>query len=93
MLESLADMDICVLGAWYGTLSVSGEHIPAGNELMTAIDFSVKLAGHSHFEAIVANEIGGGNGLASFPSSAHYDIPVVDGDLMGRAYPTLGHGE
>lgn len=91
--ESLANPDICVLGAWYGAPSVSGERIPAGNELMSAIDFSVKLAGHSHFEAIVANEIGGGNGLASFPSSAHYDIPVVDGDLMGRAYPTLEHGE
>ena len=91
--ESLANSDICVLGAWYGAPSVSGERIPAGNELMSAIDFSVKLAGHSHFEAIVANEIGGGNGLASLPSSAHYDIPVVDGDLMGRAYPTLEHGE
>lgn len=91
--ESLGDSDVCVFGAWYGAPSVSGERIPAGNELMTAIDFSVKMAGHTHFEAIVANEIGGGNGLASFPSSAHYDIPVVDGDLMGRAYPTLEHCE
>lgn len=91
--ESLADSDVCVFGAWYGAPSVSGERIPAGNELMTAIDFSVKLAGHTHFEAIVVNEIGGGNGLAPFPSSAHYDIPVVDGDLMGRAYPSLEHGE
>ena len=91
--ESLADSDVCVFGAWYGAPSVSGERIPASNELMTAIDFSVKLAGHTHFEAIVVNEIGGGNGLAPFPSSAHYDIPVVDGDLMGRAYPSLEHGE
>jgi DUF917 family protein len=61
-------------------------------EITTAIDYSVKMSGHSHFEAIVADEIGGGNGLSTFPSSVHYDIPVVDGDLMGRAYPTLEHG-
>lgn len=90
--ESLADSDVCVFGSWYGAPSVSGERIPAGDELMTAIDFSVKVSGHKHFEAIVADEIGGGNGLAAFPSSAYYDIPVVDGDLMGRAYPTIEHG-
>lgn len=91
--ESLADSDVCVFGSWYGAPSVSGERMPAGDELMTAIDFSVKLSGHKHFEAIVADEIGGGNGLAAFPSSAYYDIPVVDGDLMGRAYPTIEHGK
>lgn len=90
--ESLADSDVCVFGSWYGAPSVSGERIPAGDELMTAIDFSVKISGHKHFEAIVADEIGGGNGLAAFPSSAYYNIPVVDGDLMGRAYPTIEHG-
>lgn len=90
--ESLADSDVCVFGSWYGAPSVSGERIPAGDELMTALDFSVKISGHKHFEAIVADEIGGGNGLAAFLSSAYYDIPVVDGDLMGRAYPTIEHG-
>jgi hypothetical protein len=90
--ESLKDSDVCVLGSWYGAPSVSGERLAAGMEITTAIDYSVKMSGHSHFEAIVADEIGGGNGLSTFPSSVHYDIPVVDGDLMGRAYPTLEHG-
>lgn len=89
--ECLADSDVCVLGLWYGAPSVSIERIPAGDELMTAIDFSSKLSGHSHFDAIVAGEIGGGNGLSAFPTSSYYDVPVVDGDLMGRAYPTLAH--
>lgn len=91
--ETLANSDVCVFGSWYGAPSVSGERIPAGDELMTAIDFSAKLAGCTHFDAIVADEIGGGNGLSAFPTSAYYDIPVVDGDLMGRAYPTLEHGQ
>ena len=90
--KCLADSDVCVFGSWYGAPSVSGERIPAGDELMTAIDFSIKISSHKEFEAIVADEIGGGNGLAAFPSSAYYDIPVVDGDLMGRAYPTIEHG-
>lgn len=36
---------------------------------------------------------GGGNGLSSFPTSVHFDIPIVDGDAMGRAYPTMYHGK
>jgi DUF917 family protein len=36
---------------------------------------------------------GGGNGLSAFPTGVQYDIPVVDGDGMGRAYPTMYHGK
>ncbi|KAJ5109996.1 hypothetical protein N7532_002641 [Penicillium argentinense] len=90
--KALKDSDICVFGSWYGAPSVSGERMPAGTEIMTAIDYSVKMSGHLHFEAVVADEIGGGNGMSTFPTSVHFDIPVVDGDLMGRAYPTLEHG-
>lgn len=88
----LKDSDVCVLGSWYGAPSVSGERMAAGTEITAAIDYSVKLSGQSHFEAIIADEIGGGNGLSTFPTSVHHDIPVIDGDLMGRAYPTLEHG-
>ncbi|KAI5296216.1 hypothetical protein KEM52_005086 [Ascosphaera acerosa] len=91
-LESAKDDDICVFGSWYGAPSVSGERLAAGTELVTAIEHSVRIAGKSHFEAIIADEIGGGNGMSSFPTGAHYDIPVLDGDLMGRAYPTVAHG-
>jgi hypothetical protein len=31
---------------------------------------------------LLADEIGGGNGLATFPTSIHYDRPTVDGDMM-----------
>ncbi|RAO71448.1 uncharacterized protein BHQ10_007460 [Talaromyces amestolkiae] len=43
-------------------------------------------------ERLPADEIGGGNGMSTFPTSSFYDIPVIDGDLMGRAYPTMEHG-
>jgi DUF917 family protein len=90
--EKLKNSDICVFSSWYGAPSVSGERIPAGTELSTAVANSIKIANHDHFEAVVANEIGGGNGMATFPTAVSYDIPVVDCDLMGRAYPTMEHG-
>ena len=92
--KSLSDEDVVVFGSWYGAPSVSGERMPAGPEIMTAIDYSMRLSKHSNSKiaAVVADEIGGGNGMSTFPTSAHYDIPVIDGDLMGRAYPTMEHG-
>jgi DUF917 family protein len=40
--------------------------------------------------ALAALEIGGGNGIINLVtgSSKYLDLPVVDGDFMGRAYPT-----
>ncbi|KAE8417981.1 hypothetical protein BDV36DRAFT_167216 [Aspergillus pseudocaelatus] len=88
---SLRDSDVCVTGSWFGAPSVSSERLSAGTELALAIESCANVTGKKDFHAIVTDEIGGGNGLSAFPSSVMYDIPVVDGDLMGRAYPTLEH--
>lgn len=78
-LKALKDSDLCVSGSWFGAPSVSGERISAGTEIFAAIDAVNQILGHTTFDAIVASEIGGGNGLSSFPGSVHYDRPVVDG--------------
>ena len=39
--------------------------------------------------AIVAGEIGGGNGLEALNVAADMGLPVVDADFMGRAFPEL----
>ncbi|PIG82771.1 hydantoinase/oxoprolinase [Aspergillus arachidicola] len=88
---SLRDSDVCVTGSWFGAPSVSSERLSAGTELALAIESCAQVTGKKDFHAIVTDEIGGGNGLSAFPSGVMYDIPVVDGDLMGRAYPTLAH--
>ena len=90
--SSLKDSDVCVFGAGYGAPSVSDERIPSGQEVFAAIDGLNTVLGYKDFQGIVADEIGGGNGLVTFPTSAHYNRPVVDCDLMGRAYPTMEHG-
>lgn len=82
--ESLKDDSICVFGAGYGAPSVSNERIASGTEVFDAIDAVNKVMGYSDFTGLVADEIGGGNGIVTFPSSAHYNRPVVDCDLMGR---------
>ncbi|KAI3534091.1 hydantoinase/oxoprolinase [Colletotrichum filicis] len=45
---------------------------------------------HEKFDAVMGLEIGGANGLEPFlvGSSRFYDSPIIDGDWMGRAYPT-----
>ena len=39
--------------------------------------------------AIVAGEIGGGNGLEAVNVAAAMNLPIVDADFMGRAFPEL----
>ena len=39
------------------------------------------------FRGIMALEIGGGNGIQPLMAAAHLKRPVVDADMMGRAYP------
>jgi len=39
------------------------------------------------FRAVMAIEIGGGNGLEPMLVASQLDIPVVDADAMGRAFP------
>jgi hypothetical protein len=88
----LKDDDLVCFGSWYCAPSVSGERLPAETEIPTAIDALNEILGVKDFQALLADEIGGGNGLATFPTSVHYDRPTVDGDMMGRAYPSMEHG-
>lgn len=91
-LESLKDTDLCAFGAAYGTPSVTDERIGSGEEILHAIGAVNKIMGITDFQGFVADEIGGGSGRVTFSSSARFDHPVIDCDLMGRAYPSLEHG-
>ncbi|PHH71945.1 hypothetical protein CDD80_4891 [Ophiocordyceps camponoti-rufipedis] len=89
--QSLQDDDVVCFGSWYGSPSVINERIPAGGEIAAAVDAVNGIKGVRSFAALCLVEIGGGNGLCAFPNGVHYDCPVIDGDAMGRAYPTLFH--
>lgn len=89
--SALQDDDICVFGSGYGAPSVSDERIKSGEEIPTTIEELNRLLGYHDFQGIVADEIGGGNGIVTLPTSARFDRPVIDCDFMGRAYPTIEH--
>ncbi|KAK8139057.1 hydantoin utilization protein A [Apiospora sp. TS-2023a] len=83
----LRDDDIVACGGGKGSPQVSIEK-PYGNEILES---QKELYDYLKIQptAVIALEIGGGNGLQGLilGASIHMDIPVVDGDWMGRAYP------
>ncbi|KAG5974345.1 hypothetical protein E4U55_008229, partial [Claviceps digitariae] len=88
---SLKDDAVVCLGSWYGSPSVINERLAAGHEIIDAINAVNKLQNINHFDGVLADEIGGGNGLCILPVGAHFDVPIIDADGMGRAYPTMYH--
>ncbi|KAL8788693.1 MAG: hypothetical protein Q9195_007194 [Heterodermia aff. obscurata] len=77
---------ICLIGS----PMVSVER-PGGNLCQDALDNMLTHQGLSDFDASICFEIGGSNGLSPLLASrqGREDRPMVDGDLMGRAFPTF----
>lgn len=75
---------------WTGCLGspeVSAERMEA-NECNKAHDEMTRVLRLPPVDAFIALEIGGGNGVVNLEVAATHGVPVVDGDYMGRAYPT-----
>lgn len=81
-------------GAFVGVLSNMGAPL-VGHERLADPAFAMKPANMietyfgRRFDAVMAMEIGGGNGLHPLLIAALKGIPVVDADSMGRAYPEI----
>ena len=69
-----------------GAPMIGSEKLPNGLEGVYAIRRLEEYA-NVKADALIAAEIGGGNGLVPLITSLHTGIPVVDADGMGRAYP------
>ncbi|KDR80342.1 hypothetical protein GALMADRAFT_242719 [Galerina marginata CBS 339.88] len=87
--SSLADDDVVARGGFMGSPSVGSERIRSGEHLRIAGRELAKYCGITKFSATLCDEIGGSNGMQSLQMSKYYDVPALDGDLMGRAYPML----
>lgn len=61
-----------------------------GDEMMEAQTELYRVCPDRRATHMIALEIGGGNGLQGMTlgASVNMDLPCVDGDWMGRAYPT-----
>ncbi|KAJ0304523.1 hypothetical protein COL516b_005880 [Colletotrichum fioriniae] len=85
--HDLKDDDIVACGGGKGSPQVSIEK-PYGDEIMES-QRELYAYLKTNPTAVISLEIGGGNGLQGLilGASTNLDIPTIDGDWMGRAYP------
>ncbi|KAF3801289.1 hypothetical protein GCG54_00005444 [Colletotrichum gloeosporioides] len=87
--SSLREKDLIYWGGHMGSPAVSIERLQS-IETVDAFRALMEYMRHDKFDAVMGLEIGGANGLEPFlvGSSRFFDSPIIDGDWMGRAYPT-----
>lgn len=86
--DEIADDDLLVSVGGMGSPMVSHEKLAGGEEETVAARALEKHLGRQ-FDAIAPFEMGGGNSMVPMIVAAAMDIPLVDGDGMGRAFPEL----
>ncbi len=82
----LGDDDSVAVVSYMGAPLVTQERLKDPGSIYRAVRMMEEYLGR-RFRAVMAVEIGGSNGLAPFMAAALLDIPVVDADAMGRAFP------
>ena len=86
--DEMRDSDLLVSTGGMGSPVVSYEKVAQGEEETNAVKALEEYLGRK-FDAIAPFEMGGGNSMAPLVVSALLEIPVIDGDGMGRAFPEL----
>lgn len=84
--DMLDDADWVAAVSNMGAPLVGQERLTDSRTIARAVTLMEEHTGH-RFRGIMALEIGGGNALQPLMAAAHLDRPVVDADMMGRAYP------
>ncbi|SJL08135.1 related to D-amino acid hydantoin hydrolase (hydantoinase) [Armillaria ostoyae] len=87
--SSLSDEAYVVRGGMMGSPFVGDERLGDAKQILIAGKELAHHCGISEYAATLCDEIGGGNGMQSLILSHYYNVPALDGDLMGRAYPNL----
>ena len=82
----LADEDPVAVVSNMGAPLVGQERLADSSNIARAVAMQQEYSG-TQFRAVMSLEIGGGNGIQPLMAAAHLGLPVVDADLMGRAYP------
>jgi uncharacterized protein len=87
-LDELADDSLIMPCGGVGAPTVGIEKIENGSEGERLRDQLEALTGR-RVAALMAGEIGGGNGLAPIAWAARMGLPIADADGMGRAFPEV----
>src|SRR5215208_2358466 len=69
-----------------GAPLIGQERLADSRNIARAVEMQEEFGGFK-FRAVMSVEIGGGNGTQALMAAAHLNIPVVDADCMGRAFP------
>ncbi|KAH6638348.1 hypothetical protein C7974DRAFT_333408 [Boeremia exigua] len=87
--DDLKDKDLIGSGGGAGSPTVGIEKLSA-DEMMDAQNSLYELFKGGRATHVIPIEIGGSNGLQGLvlAASTNMNVPCVDGDWMGRAYPT-----
>lgn len=71
-----------------GAPTVSNEKLLRGDEFTVGVRTLEQHIGR-RFDGLLCGEVGGANAIPPFIGALQLDLPVVDGDSMGRAFPEL----
>lgn len=86
--ETLRDDDLIISVGSIGAPTVSIEKIKRGDESYRAVRAIEREVGQPA-AALLSDEIGGSNAIEPMVAAALADLPIVDVDGMGRAFPEL----
>lgn len=87
-MEELSEDALVVPIAFMGAPIVALEKLPSGKEFEKLFSMLKKEYGQRNYVLMPA-EIGGGNCLTALIAAAILDLPVLDADSIGRAFPEL----
>lgn len=87
-VDELNDDDLVVPSAMMGAPTVMVEKVPSGEESVEAFKSLEEYLGRK-ITATMPIEAGGVNSLLPLALAANLNLPVVDADGMGRAFPEL----
>jgi DUF917 family protein len=85
-VHDLKDDDDVAVVSTMGAPLVNQERLIDSRLVARSVELMEEHIGRK-FRAVMGIEIGGLNGMQPLMAAAHLEIPVVDADAMGRAYP------
>jgi uncharacterized protein len=87
-VDEVPDDVLVVPTAMMGAPTIMVEKLPSGNEVLHAFE---KLAAHlgRGVASTAPIEVGGVNSMIPLVTAARAGVPIVDADMMGRAFPEL----
>jgi uncharacterized protein len=86
--SELADEAVVAFPFIVGAPVPGVEKFPFGEELVRAFR-ALEAELRTNITAVMAAEIGGANSMIPIALGARVGVPVVDGDLIGRAFPEI----